>query len=212
MSTTLTQADINSVPHPIISLYPWLKTTTVPGVELTLMEGFDRVTGPAADWKYTLNSEYQLNFYELGPLPHCYRHILQIPQARLIGHYGNVATPDQYLLLNSYITGLCRSFTASHYTFSGEMMHALKGRVASIASEGSSCYFHWMCDILPRLKLLEGAGLSYDHLVTSPLAPFQIETLKRLNVDLDCIVQTSRDTVIEAEHLIFPSYLSNSSI
>jgi capsular polysaccharide biosynthesis protein len=57
---------------------------------------------------------------------------------------------------------------------------------------GSTNYYHWMIDYLPRLQVLlpeeaPWAGLPY--LVNADLAPFQIETLKRAGLDESRLVR-----------------------
>lgn len=63
---------------------------------------------------------------------------------------------------------------------------ALPGRALVLASTGGDTYFHWMTDVLPRIRLVREAGLdpaSFDHvLVNGTEKPFQRETLERLGI------------------------------
>lgn len=71
--------------------------------------------------------------------------------------------------------------------------HHLEGHTLMLSTAMSGrCYYHWMIECLPRLKLLESTGQSlsdFDHiLIQSNGLPFQQETLDHLQIPLDRVV------------------------
>ena len=81
----------------------------------------------------------------------------------------------------------------------------VKGTVASIASGASSCYFHWMFDILSKLDTLEKSSLSYDKLYVGEIKyPFQKETLEALGIAENKLIAGGYWTQISASTLIVP--------
>jgi hypothetical protein len=78
------------------------------------------------------------------------------------------------------------------------------------ASSGAHCYYHWMLELLPRLGLLQRAGIelsSIDHfLVRKITGKWQMETLSRLGIDRRQIVETGKrpfaqcDRVLHVDH------------
>jgi len=73
-------------------------------------------------------------------------------------------------------------------------------------SAGAHCYYHWMLDILPKLGLLELAGIQLadvDHfLVREVNGSFHKETLARLGIDAKKIVVTKDDSYLRCEKLL----------
>lgn len=78
-------------------------------------------------------------------------------------------------------------------------------RVAVIAQEGSSNYYHWMVEVLPKLAMLEQSNISYDQLYVSTQLPFMRQTLSLFGVNQEKIVEAGPSTHIEAQELIIPS-------
>lgn len=78
-------------------------------------------------------------------------------------------------------------------------------RVAVIAQEGGSNYYHWMVEVLPKLAMLEENNISYDRLYVSTQLPFMRQTLSLLGVNQEKIVEARPNTYIEAQELIIPS-------
>jgi len=73
-------------------------------------------------------------------------------------------------------------------------------------SAGSSCYYHWMLDLLPKIGYLEKAGIdinSINHfLVREAVTPFQIESLRRLGIDKSRIVETARKPYMKCDEVL----------
>jgi len=77
-------------------------------------------------------------------------------------------------------------------------------------SMGAHCYYHWMMDLLPKLGILEKAGIklaSIDHfLVREMNDSFHKETLQRLGIDAGRVVQTRHDSHLECERLLMVKF------
>ncbi|MEB3886922.1 tetratricopeptide repeat protein [Lyngbya sp. CCY1209] len=84
------------------------------------------------------------------------------------------------------------------------------GTVAVLSGLSGNVYFHWMVDILPRFDILRRRGYtvrSIDRfLINSYQAPFQKETLLKLGIPLEKIIESDRHPHIRAERLLVPSF------
>lgn len=78
--------------------------------------------------------------------------------------------------------------------------------IAVVSQEGSSNYYHWMLEILPRIHLLQLSGTYYDKIyLPATHFPFQKETLHLLGIDLANIIEADWSTHIKPKKVIFPS-------
>jgi len=86
----------------------------------------------------------------------------------------------------------------------------LAGKTLVLASTGGDTYFHWMTDVLPRLRLIREAGFeaaAFHHvLVNGTDKPFQKETLEMLGLPLSlCRTFPRNETVYLCEEAVVPS-------
>lgn len=87
----------------------------------------------------------------------------------------------------------------------------ISGKVAVIAQEGYSNYYHWITEVLPKIALLEEKQVDYDWLYVPKLTrPSMRETLEKIGVDTHKLIEANTDTYIEADELIIPSFVSRS--
>ncbi|BAQ62330.1 tetratricopeptide TPR_2 [Geminocystis sp. NIES-3708] len=87
----------------------------------------------------------------------------------------------------------------------------IKGTVIILAGLANDIYFHWLFDILPRIKLLELAKINYreiDYFLVDNRTNFQKETLEIFGIPHDKILPLSFPLHIQAENLIVPSFPS----
>ena len=74
------------------------------------------------------------------------------------------------------------------------------------ASMGAHCYYHWMVDILPRLGVLQKAGIPLDSLnnvlVREAHRSFQADTLERLGIQAHQILETRKNSHFTCERLL----------
>ena len=73
-------------------------------------------------------------------------------------------------------------------------------------SMGAHCYYHWMLDLLPKLGLVEKAGIdlsSIDNFLVRELNnSFHIDTLQRFGIDLSRVVQTKNNRYLDCDRVI----------
>lgn len=90
----------------------------------------------------------------------------------------------------------------------------LKGRVCLLGNRSWLNYYHWMCDSMPRLDVLEAAGIdldSIDHFVVmEPKYPFHTDSLTLAGIGEDRLHTTGKGQYIEADELLMPVFGSNS--
>ena len=84
---------------------------------------------------------------------------------------------------------------------------SLKGTTLMLAtSAGAHCYYHWMLEILPKLGMLERAGIQIadiDYfLVRQITAQWQKETLARFGIHDSKVVETVDNPYYKCEHLL----------
>jgi Glycosyltransferase 61 len=95
-------------------------------------------------------------------------------------------------------------------------VHQIHGTAAVLTVPGGSNYFHWMFDVLPRLALIQRSGKSLEHIhkliVHSCHLPFQEQTLARLNIPKEKIIESDRYPHIKADELIVSSFLRNPQL
>ena len=96
-------------------------------------------------------------------------------------------------------------------------LEILCGQTLLLASTGGETYFHWMTDVLPRIKLILMAGYQlaqFDHiLVTGINKPFQKETFAAAGIPLNkCRILGPTTKGYYCENLISPSLPSTPGI
>lgn len=88
-------------------------------------------------------------------------------------------------------------------------VHHIEGTAAVLTSAKAHIYFHWLTDLLPRLELLRQSGISFKSIdkfiVNNYNYSFQKETLTRLGIPSDKIIESCKYPHIKAERLFVPS-------
>ena len=82
----------------------------------------------------------------------------------------------------------------------------LPGSVAIITATNQDFYYHWIFDILPRLKLALEHDAGVDHIYLQCKHPYQQETLKMIGIDPARIVNTEDEPWISADRMIVPCH------
>ncbi|WP_072717378.1 tetratricopeptide repeat protein, partial [Planktothrix tepida] len=108
----------------------------------------------------------------------------------------------------------CKNYDWSqHQVFSLDELPPLKviqGRVAVLSGLSGNVYFHWMVDILPRIKILQENGIDLNtidgFLINSNQQRFQRETLEKIGIPADKIIESDQVSYLQASSLIVPSY------
>ena len=146
--------------------------------------------------------------------------VAEIPGGHVLGEHGAVATPDGLVIdrasrpvasLNAHLSGY-HANNLSPFTLQSEWTRRPKriAQAAVLSTFVGRGYFHWLFDILPRLKLLEESGNSLssiqEFVVPSYFARYQIETLARFGIRRDRIVSSFRHRHIVSDLLVAPSH------
>ncbi|MFA5930741.1 MAG: glycosyltransferase family 61 protein [archaeon] len=77
------------------------------------------------------------------------------------------------------------------------------GKVVVLSN--SDNYFHWLFEIIPRILLIQKAGLKPDYFVVGKDKKFKLESLNKLGISLKKIIPADKNLHIRAEELIVPS-------
>ncbi|MCT7971810.1 glycosyltransferase 61 family protein [Laspinema olomoucense] len=130
-----------------------------------------------------------------------------IPSGRAWGDsYSTAAINSQ----GRFIDELCQG-SASTLAISQKLPPAtpLEGTTAFLSVRGGNTYYHWMADLLPRLKLLQLADIKLQQIdyfvVNSRHLPFQRETLDLLGIPTHKIIENSHFPHIKTPNLLVPS-------
>ncbi|NJM23985.1 MAG: glycosyltransferase family 61 protein, partial [Richelia sp. SM1_7_0] len=161
-------------------------------------------------WKFKVNQ--QREFTEAF--------VAAIPNGRVWGE-GHVITPDNQLLGEvSKVLSKAEFIptTKNHPIFSEEKLppaQKVAGSVAVLSSVVGTGYYHWFFDILPRLQLLEKAGIALESIdkfiVNRYVSKFQQETFNALGIPRSKILETHWYPHIQAEQLLVPALPGETS-
>ena len=79
--------------------------------------------------------------------------------------------------------------------------------VCFLDARSASIYYHWMIDVLPKVALLEKAGIalkSIDHFMVRCDSAFQRQTLEHLGIPIEKVVSPWNDGLTTCQTLIVP--------
>ncbi|AFY83330.1 tetratricopeptide repeat protein [Oscillatoria acuminata] len=154
----------------------------------------------------TYNSTFHSYFrWEVYHNPETF--VTWIPSGRAWGDSYSTA------VINSdgrFIDELCQG-SASTLAMSEKLppATALAGTIAFLSVRGGNTYYHWIADLLPRLKLLQLADIKLEEIdffvVNSSHLPFQRETLNLLGIPTHKIIENSQSPHIKTPSLVVPS-------
>jgi len=146
---------------------------------------------------------------QVKELPPSY--VFELENARFWGHYGgSIITRDDRLLadLSHDVLGPSRHKVFSKFKL--PPCRRLAGTAAVLATaEAATNYWHWTFDLLPRLHLMEKAGITPAnvdyYLVNHNNLPFQIETLTEFGIRPEQIIRTDDTSHFEVERMVVSS-------
>ncbi|MBC8080272.1 MAG: glycosyltransferase family 61 protein [Gorillibacterium sp.] len=159
------------------------------------------------DWAvssgFLLSDVYKPFAIEASPPPF----VAVIPGGYVYGNDGTVISPDHLLIWE--VSYDWSNDPHKHNIFQLDSLppvQSISGNVAVLTKIGSSNYYHWMYDVLPRIYLLACSGVSIDrYIVSEGLQPFQYETLEALGIGKHQLIESHANFHIQAERLIVPS-------
>lgn len=130
-----------------------------------------------------------------------------IPGGRVTGHYGAVVTPDNSLLfdLSPYFAV---EAPRQHPVFLRPCLpprREVPGTVAVLTTRGSDNYCHFVVDVLPRIHLLEQAGVEVDSYIVNRSLPFQQQLLDRFGIPAERVIESRAQRHVRADRLVVPT-------
>jgi capsular polysaccharide biosynthesis protein len=135
--------------------------------------------------------------------------VARVPRGHVVGQNGAVLTDDGCVLGDLSREWFFDSDQHSLlFTLRLPNPTELQGLTANLATASGWNYFHWLTEVLPRLDILNKAGLALadvDWFVTNGTAPFQGDSLAWLGVPLDKIRVASKHSHFICETLLAPS-------
>lgn len=136
--------------------------------------------------------------------------VVKIPNGRVWGQGGTIITPDDKVLAD--LSRIYSQDINEHPIFCQwkfPKVHCIDGTVAVLSAIAGEGYFHWMCDVLPRIELLRLSNIDLNaidkFLVNIYQAPFHQETLSTLGIPKAKIIESSKFPYIKATELVVPS-------
>jgi capsular polysaccharide biosynthesis protein len=133
--------------------------------------------------------------------------VCRIPGGRVIETYGAIVTADDTLLYDlSPYYDVGRATAHPIFLRLGlPAVHHVAGSVGVLTTRGIENYYHFLTDVLPRLALLERAGVTPDAFVVSRQTRFQREMLDHLGIEASRCIESTEFRHVEADELIVPS-------
>jgi capsular polysaccharide biosynthesis protein len=143
-----------------------------------------------------------------------------IPEGRVYGQ-GYVISPDNLLMedVSRIVYKNEHLFSSSNHPVLQEehFLHPkiINATIAVLATHSGRGFYHWMFDVLPRLHLLQMAGLDLnkiDYFYTNEcIASYHYDSLLRIGIPHSKIISCSASTHIQARELIVPSHAGSVS-
>ncbi|WP_205369747.1 tetratricopeptide repeat protein [Thermoleptolyngbya sp. PKUAC-SCTB121] len=99
-----------------------------------------------------------------------------------------------------------------HWVFSSQKLppiERLSGTVAVLAGVSNNIYFHWMLDVLPRLKVLQDGEFNLneiDYWLVGDCHSWQQDSLHHLQIPSEKVLSVQEHLHIQADQLIIPSF------
>jgi capsular polysaccharide biosynthesis protein len=189
----------------IRSLADWVRDEGPSGSQLIELPRLgERRTRPAAQ---TIQAEPHPKLEAIRNLPTDRRALVVavLPGARLATDLGLVVSPDNQIFAET-------AWDEEQLAVSGVLRmrrlpraRRLPGTHASLVSQWSDNYSHWLLEALPRTALLVEAGFGDPAFVVPwPLSRFQRDSLQLVGIDDDRLVPFARQH-LEPEVLVWPA-------
>ncbi|MDJ1175413.1 glycosyltransferase family 61 protein [Roseofilum capinflatum] len=151
------------------------------------------------------------SFYN-DPMPETF--VAHVPNARVWGYSGTVIVADDKILADvsrEFIPNLkCHS---SWNKMKFPSIRKLEGTAAVLSATGGEGFYHFLLDVVPRLKLIECAKISYTEIdyfiVNSYQKKFHQEILDKLGICKEKIIESETNPHVKVDQLIVPSLTGN---
>lgn len=157
--------------------------------------------------------------YENGRVVEMYPlFVAEIPNGRVFGQV-TIITPDNLVLEDVSRTFEDYIDEAGNTHFGLELEKMLppvkkyRGTVAVLTDFCAMGYGHWMMEVLPRWELIRQAGYDMDSidyfLVNGTMTSFQQETLEKIGIPKEKLIQSIWNPHIQADKLIVPANIGD---
>jgi hypothetical protein len=158
----------------------------------------------------SIYSQPHWHFRERRVCPSLPAYLTRIPGGSVIGRDGAVVSGDNLILGDlSRDWFFAREQHPLLFKLKLPKPRELAGNTATLAAPSGWNYFHWMLDVLPRLGILEQAGVDLQSvdwfIVNGGQAHFQESTLDLLRIPNARRVRAGRGAHFHCENLMAPS-------
>jgi len=140
--------------------------------------------------------------------------VIELPNARLIRKFGTLTTPDGVILGD--ISRTDQWFKPEHPIMEEtELPPArwLRGTYLAIPSY-YVCTYHWLIDLLPRIRLVEMAGYRLSDfdgfLIRKPKYPAHVDALPMAGIPLEKVKWTTHNFHFQCDRVVAPSFTNNT--
>lgn len=131
--------------------------------------------------------------------------IAHIPRAKIAGYNGLVIVDDR--VVKDVIWQNC--YPLSEYVDQVMMVDGNRYKnVAVIAQAGHEYYYHFLLEVMGRLALLEMHDVPYDYVYVPQCKKYMRDIVEAWGIDPTKIIEATDETVIDVEHAIMPSLVS----
>ncbi len=140
-------------------------------------------------------------------------YVMELENASVLGNDGVIIIHDKIFIDSLWQWN--HLFKSPRDIFPLSKPTIYNGRLAVGALNGSSNYYHWMTEILPRLYMLLNVKkeIPFDQIYLSySNTPYQKETLALLGITQDNIIRAHATDHILPSKLIFPSQVAVSCL
>ena len=90
----------------------------------------------------------------------------------------------------------------------------VKGTIAVLTAPAGRGYYHWMLDLLPRIKFIRDGGFAFEDidgfLVNSYISKFHMETLNLIGIPNDKLIKSQNNPHLQADLLVVPSLVGET--
>lgn len=135
--------------------------------------------------------------------------LAKLKNGRVLGPSGAVISGDETLLGDLSFEWFFEPHQHSSFFKLRLPLQQKLNSAVTLASPSGGTYFHWMMDVLPRLAILEQAGIDFHaqekFIFNFTRAPFQSESLDLIGIPRERRVFTDPKTHFACEGLLAPS-------
>lgn len=139
--------------------------------------------------------------------------VLALPHGRVWTGSGAIVTADNVLLDDLSIAWQQEDKSKGQHPIFANWRYLptqhIDGTVAALSTDGAELYYHWLFQLLPRIDLLERAGIDTQeidyYLVNRKTRAYELDTLARLGIPAEKVLSSEDYPHLSARRLLAPS-------